>query len=118
MTNLLNLYRTQVRILWNWRGGWWALTKRIIITLLVATVAFMATAYILPGIAVIRVLDAVIAVSLMGLFNVLVRPLLLSLVAPRSLVLTGILVIVLQILVFLVVAPIARASRSIRSCPR
>ena len=107
MTNLLNLYRTQVRILWNWRGGWWALTKRIIITLLVATVAFMATAYILPGIAVVRVLDAVIAVSLMGLFNVLVRPLLLSIVAPRSLVLTGILVIVLQVLVFLVVAPIA-----------
>ena len=107
MTNLLNLYRTQVRILWNWRGGWWALTKRIIITLLVATVAFMATAFILPGIAVVRVLDAVIAVSLMGLFNVLVRPLLLSIVAPRSLVLTGILVIVLQVLVFLVVAPIA-----------
>ena len=52
---MLNLYRTQVRILWNWRGGWWALTKRIIITLLVATVAFMATAYILPGIAVVRV---------------------------------------------------------------
>ena len=107
MTNLLNLYRTQVRILWNWRGGWWALTKRIIITLLVATVAFMATAYIVPGIVIVRVVDAVIAVSLMGLFNVLVRPLLLSLVAPRSLVLTGILVIVLQILVFLVVAPLA-----------
>jgi len=107
MTNLLNLYRTQVRILWNWRGGWWALTKRIIITLLVATVAFMATAFILPGIAVVRVVDAVIAVSLMGLFNVLVRPLLLSIVAPRSLVLTGVLVIVLQVLVFLVVAPIA-----------
>ena len=71
MTNLLNLYRTQVRILWNWRGGWWALTKRIVITLLVATVAFMATAFILPGIAVVRVLDAVIAVSLMALFNVL-----------------------------------------------
>ncbi len=107
MSNLLNLYRTQVRILWNWRGGWWALTKRIIITLLVATVAFMATAFIVPGIAVVRVVDAVIAVSLMGLFNVLVRPLLLSIVAPRSLVLTGILVIVLQVLVFLVVAPIA-----------
>ena len=62
MTNLLNLYRTQVRILWNWRGGWWALTKRIIITLLVATVAFKDTAYILPGNAVVRVVDAVIAV--------------------------------------------------------
>ena len=40
MTNLLDLYRTQVRILWEWRGGPWALLKRLVITLLVATVAF------------------------------------------------------------------------------
>jgi uncharacterized membrane protein YvlD (DUF360 family) len=107
MTDLLNLYRTQVRILWNWRGGPWALTKRILITVLVATVSFLATAWLLPGISVTRVLDAIIAVILMGLFNVLVRPFLLALVAPRSLVLTGILVIVLQVVVFLVVVPIA-----------
>jgi uncharacterized membrane protein YvlD (DUF360 family) len=56
---------------------------------------------------VVRIVDAIIAVILMGLFNVLVRPLLLALVAPRSLVLTGILVIVLQVVVFLVVVPIA-----------
>ena len=107
MTDLLNLYRTQVRILWNWRGGPWALTKRILITVLVATVSFLATAWLLPGISVTRVLDAILAVILMGLFNVLVRPFLLALVAPRSLVLTGILVIVLQVVVFLVVVPIA-----------
>jgi uncharacterized membrane protein YvlD (DUF360 family) len=105
--SILDLYRTQVRILWNWRGGPWALTKRIVITVLVATVSFMATAWLLPGISVTRVLDAIIAVILMGLFNVLVRPFLLALVAPRSLVLTGILVIVLQVVVFLVVVPIA-----------
>jgi uncharacterized membrane protein YvlD (DUF360 family) len=107
MTDLLNLYRSQFRILWNWRGGPWALTKRILITVLVATVSFLATAWLLPGISVTRVLDAILAVILMGLFNVLVRPFLLALVAPRSLVLTGILVIVLQVVVFLVVVPIA-----------
>ena len=107
MTDLLNLYKTQVRILWSWRGGPWALTKRIVITVLVATASFLATAWLLPGISVTRVLDAIIAVILMGLFNVLVRPFLLALVAPRSLVLTGILVIVLQVVVFLVVVPIA-----------
>jgi uncharacterized membrane protein YvlD (DUF360 family) len=105
--SVLDLYKTQVRILWNWRGGPWALTKRIVITVLVATVSFLATAWLLPGISVVRPLDAIIAVILMGLFNVLVRPLLLALVAPRSLVLTGILVIVLQVVVFLVVVPIA-----------
>jgi len=101
MTDLLNLYRTQFRILWNWRGGPWSLTKRIAITVLVSTVAFLSTAWHLPGISVTRALDAIIAVILMGLFNVLVRPFLLALVAPRSLVLTGILVIVLQVVVFL-----------------
>jgi uncharacterized membrane protein YvlD (DUF360 family) len=105
--SILDLYRTQVRILWNWRGGPWALTKRILITLLVSTIAFMATAWILPGITVTRWLDAAFAVAFIGLFNVLVRPLLLTLIAPRSLVLTGISVILLQVLVFLVVAPIA-----------
>jgi uncharacterized membrane protein YvlD (DUF360 family) len=105
--SVLDLYKTQVRILWNWRGGPWALTKRILITVLVSTVSFMATAWLLPGISVVRIVDAIIAVILMGLFNVLVRPLLLALVAPRSLVLTGILVIVLQVVVFLVVVPIA-----------
>lgn len=107
MGSVLDLYKTQVRILWNWRGGPWALTKRILITVLVSTVSFMATAWLLPGISVVRIVDAIIAVILMGLFNVLVRPLLLALVAPRSLVLTGILVIVLQVVVFLVVVPIA-----------
>jgi putative membrane protein len=105
--SILDLYRTQVRILWNWRGGPWALTKRIVVTLLVSTVAFLATAWILPGISITRPLDALLAVVLMGAFNVLVRPFLLALVAPRSLILTGILVIVLQVLVFLVVVPIA-----------
>jgi uncharacterized membrane protein YvlD (DUF360 family) len=105
--SILDLYKTQVRILWNWRGGPWALTKRIVITVLVATVSFLATAWLLPGISVVRIVDAIIAVVLMGLFNVLVRPLLLALVAPRSLVLTGVLVIVLQVVVFLVVVPVA-----------
>jgi uncharacterized membrane protein YvlD (DUF360 family) len=54
-----------------------------------------------------RWLDAALAVIFMALFNALVRPVLLAFVAPRSLVLTGILVLLLQVLVFLVVAPLA-----------
>jgi uncharacterized membrane protein YvlD (DUF360 family) len=107
MSGLFDLYATQVRILWNWRGGPWALTKRLLITLIVSTIAFMGTAFILPGISVTRTFDAAIAVVLMAAFNALVRPFLLALVAPRSLVLTGILVLVLQIVVFLVIAPLS-----------
>ena len=27
--SLTSIYATQVRILWEWRGGWWALLKRL-----------------------------------------------------------------------------------------
>jgi uncharacterized membrane protein YvlD (DUF360 family) len=103
----LDLYRTQLRILREWRGGRWALMKRLLITLVVNTISFAAAAWVVPGIRVERWLDAFLAVILMTLFNALVRPIVLAFVAPRSLVLTGILVLVLQVGVFLVVAPLA-----------
>jgi uncharacterized membrane protein YvlD (DUF360 family) len=105
--SILEFYQTQLRILWEWRGGPWALFKRLVITLFVSTVALIATAAIFPGVTIGRPLDAAIAVVLMSLFNALVRPVLLSIVAPFSLVLTGILVIVLQVVAFMIVAPIS-----------
>ena len=107
MSNLIDFYKTQVRILWEWRGGRRALLKRLVVTLVVSTIALTVTAGILPGVEIGRVLDAVTAVILMALFNAIVRPVLLTFVAPRSLVLLGILVVILQVVAFLVIAPLA-----------
>jgi uncharacterized membrane protein YvlD (DUF360 family) len=107
MSRLIDFYATQVRILWHWRGGPWALFKRLVITLLVSTIALLATAGVLPGITVGRPIDAVVAVIIMAAFNALIRPLLLALVAPISLILLGILVLVLQVVTFLFIAPLA-----------
>ena len=107
MSTLLDFYGMQARILWEWRGGPWALLKRLVITLLVSTVALLLTASIVPGVAIGRVTDAAIAVALMALFNAIVRPVLLTFVAPRSLVLLAVLVLVLQVLTFLVIVPLA-----------
>jgi uncharacterized membrane protein YvlD (DUF360 family) len=104
---VLDFYKTQLRVLWEWRGGRLALLRRLLITLLVATISFLATAWIMPSIEVGRPRDAAVAVVLMAAFNALVRPVLLAFVAPRSLILTGILVIVLQIVAFYVIAPLA-----------
>ncbi len=104
--NLRALYATQLRVLWEWRGGRKALLKRLIITLVVSTISFLATAWLMPNIVVDRALDGVIVVIVMALLNAIVRPVVLALVAPRSLILTGISVIVLQILVFLISANI------------
>ena len=51
-----------------------------------------------------RPADAALAVVLMALFNAAIRPVVLVLAAQISLVLTGVLVLVLQVVAFLVVA--------------
>jgi uncharacterized membrane protein YvlD (DUF360 family) len=90
--------------LWNWKGGPLALIGRFILTILVAAVAFGVTALILPGLKVNGVAAAIGAVILMTLFNAIIRTVVLALVSPFSLILTGILVLVFQIFAFLVVA--------------
>ncbi len=104
MRRLLDFYGTQLRVLWEWRGGRWALLRRLLITLVVATISFAATASILPRLTVDRPLDAVLAVIYIALFNAAVRPVVLMLAAPVSLILVAILVLVLQVLSFIVVA--------------
>lgn len=99
-----SLFSTQLRILWEWRGGPKALAKRLVITLVVSAVAFWLTAWLLPNITIDRFLDGVLVVVLMAIFNAIIRPFVLALVAPRSLVLTAIAVLVLQVLIFVVAA--------------
>ncbi|HLO34814.1 MAG TPA: phage holin family protein, partial [Candidatus Deferrimicrobium sp.] len=89
---------------WEWRGGPFALLKRLIITLVVATISFVVTAWLSPRMTVDRALDAAVAVILMALFNAAIRPVVLALAARVSLVLVGILVLVLQIVAFVIVA--------------
>ena len=61
MSRLLGFYGTQLRVLWEWRGGRVALLKRLVVTLVVATISFMATAWLMPRLTVDRPLDAAIA---------------------------------------------------------
>ncbi len=105
ISRLIGFYATQVRVLWEWRGGRLALLRRLIVTLLVATVAFEATDWIMGSrFEVARWVDAAFAVILMALFNALIRPVVLALAAPVSLLLVAVLVIVLQVVAFLIVA--------------
>ena len=104
MSRLLGFYETQFRVLWEWRGGRVALLKRLLITLIVATISFAATAWFVPRLTVDRLIDAVIAVILIALFNAAIRPVILALAAPVSLILVGILVLVCQVLSFVIAA--------------
>jgi len=107
MSRLIGFYGTQLRVLWEWRGGPVGLLKRLVITVLVAAISFAATAWLLPRLHVDRFIDAIVAVILIALFNAIVRPVVLWLAAPISLILVAVLVLVLQVVAFLVVASFA-----------
>ncbi|MFL5652150.1 MAG: phage holin family protein [Chloroflexota bacterium] len=104
MSRLLGFYETQFRVLWEWRGGPVALLKRLLITLVVATISFLATAWLMPRLTVDGLAAGVLAVVLISLFNAGVRPVVLALAAPISLILVGVLVLVLQVVSFVVIA--------------
>jgi uncharacterized membrane protein YvlD (DUF360 family) len=104
ISRLASFYATQFRVLWEWKGGRIALLKRLVITLVVATISFLATAWLLPRMEIVPPSSAVLAVILIALFNAAIRPVVLALAAPVSLILVGILVLVLQVISFIVVA--------------
>src|SRR5215217_7747552 len=101
---VVDFYKTQVRVLWSWKGGPLALIWRFVVTILVAVLSFIATAALVPDITIASIAAAIGAVILMTLFNGLIRTALLVLVAPYSLIWTGVLVLLLQVMAFLVVA--------------
>jgi uncharacterized membrane protein YvlD (DUF360 family) len=107
MVDLFDVYATQARLIWDWRGGPVSLVKRGVLTLVVATISFAVTAAIMPGISIDSLAAATFAVILVALFNALVRPVLLAIVAPWSLIAMGILVVVLQIVAFFCVVQLA-----------
>ena len=106
ISRLTSFYATQLRVLWEWKGGRVALLKRLVITFVVALISFLATAWLLPRMAIDAPVgvNAAIAVILIALFNAAVRPVVLALAAPVSLILVAVLVLVLQVMSFIVIA--------------
>ncbi len=93
---LVDLYRTQVTLLFRWRLGRRALIRRAALSLIISVVAFLLTAWLLPQLQVRDVWAGLAAVLLLAAFNLLIRPVLLALVAGRSLVLLAVLTLVIQ----------------------
>ncbi|MBP0118710.1 MAG: phage holin family protein [Candidatus Nitrotoga sp.] len=73
---------------------------RIIATWILNALALLAVAYLLPGIRVDGFFSALIAAMLLGLINVLLRPLLILLTLPVTFVTLGLFVLVINGLLF------------------
>jgi putative membrane protein len=72
----------------------------IILVWILNAVALLIVAYILPGITVASVGSALIAALVLGLLNTLVKPVLILLTLPITIVTLGLFLLVLNALVF------------------
>ncbi len=105
-----NLYRTQIDLLWHWRLGRRALLKRSIVALIAGVIGFNITVWLLPGlISINEIGGGLLAVLFISALNLLVRPVLLGLVASRSIVALVLLTLLFQAVVIWLLTPFVPA---------
>ncbi len=73
---------------------------KLLLVWLIHAVALMAVAYLLPGIAVSSFVEALIAALILGLVNAVIRPLLILVTLPATLLTLGLFIFVINGLLF------------------
>ena len=73
---------------------------RLLLVWLINAVALMAVAYLLPGIAVSDFVTALVAALVLGLVNAVIRPVLILLTLPATLLTLGLFIFVINGLLF------------------
>ena len=101
LRRIVTLYRTQIELLWRWRSGRRALIKRTLVALVASVIAFHITAWLLPQLDINELGGALVAVLVIAALNLVVRPVILGLVASRSVVALVVLTLLFQAAVIL-----------------
>ncbi|WP_114750386.1 phage holin family protein [Pleomorphovibrio marinus] len=78
----------------------------ILLQLVVAALAILFTAYILPGISVDDFITGVIIAALLSLLNITIKPLLIFLTIPITLLTLGLFLLVINAIIVLIAAEI------------
>lgn len=73
---------------------------KLVIHVLIVAVALLVSAYIIPGIEVASVYIAIIAALILGLLNLVIRPILFILTLPLTIITFGLFALVLNALIF------------------
>ena len=73
---------------------------KLLLVWLVNAVALVAVAYLLPGIAVSSFITALVAALVLGLANTVIRPILILLTLPATLLTLGLFIFVINGLLF------------------
>ena len=79
---------------------------RVLINWLITTVAILITAYLLPGVTVRSFVAAVVTALVLGLINAIIRPILVVLTLPLTIVTLGLFIFILNALLVLLTSAI------------
>lgn len=77
---------------------------RLLLAWLINTVSLIGVAYLVPGIAVSSFVTALVAALVLGLVNTIIRPILILLTLPATILTLGLFIFVINGLLFLGVA--------------
>jgi putative membrane protein len=83
----------------------------IIWSWIILTVAIILVAYLLPGIRVAGLGSAIFAAAVLGIFNAILKPVLIILTLPLTIVTFGLFLFVLNALLFMLVGGIVQGFR-------
>src|SRR5262245_56809769 len=83
--------------MWRWRAGRVALAKRALVALVAGVIAFNLTAWLFPGLLRIDAIGGgLLAVLFISILNLVLRPVILAMVASRSVALLVVLTLLFQ----------------------
>ncbi|MCA9361272.1 phage holin family protein [Candidatus Kaiserbacteria bacterium] len=77
---------------------------KIIIKVLISALALLIVAYFMPGVTVDGLYTALITALILGLLNVTVRPILIVLTLPITIITLGLFIFIINALIFMFVA--------------
>jgi putative membrane protein len=81
---------------------------RILLVWLLNTIALMAVAYLIPSITVASFTSALIAALILGLVNAFIRPILILLTLPVTVITLGLFILVINGLLFWLVGSVVQ----------
>ena len=101
------LYRAQWQALGNLAPSWREALWRIVLSALASAIAFGLATWLTPGITPVDQPSVVTAVILLGVFDVIVRPVLLAVALPIGLIAVALVGLLLRIIAFALILPAA-----------
>ena len=93
---MIGFYATQLRLLSRWTGGAGGVIRRGIATLVIALLALVVAAWLLPGIALRDVTSAVVGAVALAAGRTLLRPVLIAYISRLSIAVASIVTVGLQ----------------------